>query len=121
MEVRIIIAGGRDFVNYDLLKLEAKRFILENGLIRPITIVSGCANGADKLGERFATEYNFFIDRFPADWDQFNKRAGPIRNEQMAQNAKYCLVFWDGVSKGSANMIENAKKYNLIYKVIKYD
>lgn len=31
-------------------------------------IVSGTANGADKLGERYAKEYGYLLKQFPAEW-----------------------------------------------------
>lgn len=57
---RIVIAGCRDYTNYD----EAKEYIdfcLSN--IRKenkIIIISGGAKGADALGERYAKENGFF-------------------------------------------------------------
>lgn len=117
---KLIIAGGRDFDNYTLLEQEVKRFIIENNIRKPLSIVSGKARGADKMGEQFANQWKFPIISMPADWNKYGNTAGPIRNEEMAKIATHCIVFWDGKSSGSANMIQNAKKYNLIYKVINY-
>lgn len=117
---KIIIAGSRNFNDFSLLDYEVKKFILENfNKEDEIEIVSGTAAGADKLGERFAEKYNFPVKKFPANWDLHGKKAGPIRNEEMAKYATHCIVFWDGESRGTKNMIENAEKYNLIYKVIR--
>lgn len=117
---RIIIAGGRDFNDYRLLKYEVKKFILESCETPDIEIVSGKARGADSLGEAFAMEYWFPIEEFPADWDKHGKSAGHIRNEEMAKYATHCICFWDGSSRGTKNMIENAQKHGLILKVIRY-
>lgn len=38
----------------------------------------------------------------------------------MAQNADGAIIFWDGESKGSKNMIKNAVKYNLPFMVFSY-
>lgn len=114
----LIIAGSRTFQNYDLLELEVKRFIYENKIILPVSIVSGKAQGADSLGEKFAKKYNFPIIEMSANWNEYGKVAGPIRNEEMAKISDACIVFIEHQSKGSLNMIENAKKYNLILKVI---
>ena len=57
---------------------------------------------------------------FPADWDKYGKAAGFIRNEQMAQNADALVVFWDGKSRGTKNMIELAAKYKLKVRIKKY-
>ena len=49
--VRIIIAGGRDFTDYNLLK-EKVDYYLQNAINNnyKIIIVSGTAKGADRLG-----------------------------------------------------------------------
>ena len=96
---KLIIAGSRSFNDYDKLKSEVMNFIVEIDEI-PI-IISGTAKGADKLGERFAEEYELEVDLYPANWNEYGKRAGPIRNEEMAKNATHCIVFWDGKSSGS--------------------
>lgn len=122
--MKLIIAGGRDFNNFSLLEHEVQSFILElideQQPLPKIEIISGKAKGADTLGEWFAKDWNFPVIEMPADWSKNGKAAGVIRNEEMARIASHCIVFWDGKSSGSKNMIENAKKYNLIYKVIKY-
>lgn len=120
---RIIIAGGRDFINYSLLEFEVKKFIVEHNLQLPIEIVSGHARGADTMGERFAHKYKLDLKIFPAEWDKYGNRAGPIRNEEMAKycELQYAIIFWDGQSSGSKNMIENSKKYNLTYKIVRYE
>lgn len=114
---KVIIAGGRDFNNYDLLKRKCD-VLLKNK--SDIEIVSGTANGADKLGERYAKENGYKIKRFPADWDKFQKRAGVIRNQQMAEYANACICFWDNSSKGTKWMIELANEKGLPTRVINY-
>jgi len=116
----LIIAGTRTFNDYELLELETARFMKENNLKLPISIVSGKATGADSLGEVFAKKFRFPIIEKPADWNQFGKRAGHLRNEEMAKISQYCIIFHDGQSKGSLNMKENCEKYDLTYKIIKY-
>ena len=117
--MKLIVAGTRDFNDYVLLaaKLDA---ILANTPKDQIEIVSGTSAGADKLGEQYAISNNLGLKRFPADWKKYNKKAGPIRNEEMAQYATHCVCFWDGKSKGTANMIELANQYNLVLRVIQY-
>lgn len=120
--MKLIIAGTRTFNDYALLKESMKGFIfaLTVGNFKPECIISGCALGADRLGERFAKEFDIPIVKIPADWNTYGKSAGPIRNEEMAKQATHCIIFWDGNSKGSKNMIEQCKKYNIPCTVIKY-
>ncbi len=114
---RVIIAGCRDYDNY----AEAKLFIdlcLSN--IRKenkIVILSGCANGADKIGERYAEENGFKVEKYPANWEKYGRRAGPIRNRLMAEKADYVICFWDKKSKGTKSMIDYAIKFNKPIKI----
>jgi hypothetical protein len=114
---KVIIAGGRDFKNYDYLKVICDKALSNQ---KDIQIVSGGAYGADKLGEKYARENEYCLKVFPADWGQYGKAAGYIRNEEMAKYADACIVFWDGESKGSKHMIDLAKKHNLKVKVYGY-
>jgi hypothetical protein len=119
-KIRLLIAGSRNFNDYGRLETECKDFIRTFAPIQPtdICIISGTANGADKLGEKFANEFGFHVERFPANWDLYGKAAGHIRNEQMAFVANHAIIFWDGQSKGTANMIGLCEKYNINLKVI---
>lgn len=114
---KIIIAGSRTFNNYKKLK----RILLQIlNKYNEFEIVSGTARGADKLGEKFANEFNLPIKRFPANWNKDGKSAGFIRNSEMAKYADGCIVFWDGKSKGTEHMIKLAKVHNLKLMVFKY-
>ena len=108
----LVVAGCRDFHDYSVASSEIHKHLQKLDAEYSVIIVSGCAEGADKLGERYASEHNLTVERFPAEWDKYGKYAGPRRNAQMAQVADAVLVFWDGKSKGTKNMIENAKKAN---------
>ena len=116
---RVIIAGGRDFDNYDLLKRKMDHLLSET--VEQIQVVCGQARGADSLGQLYAKERGYEVRYYPANWDYYGKKAGMLRNEQMAQNADALVAFWDGKSRGTKNMIENAEKYNLKIRVIKYE
>lgn len=117
---KVIIAGSRDYNNlFDMC--EFMDILLEHKVKEgyDISIISGCANGADTLGIYYAKSRKFKVIKKPADWDKYGKSAGPKRNAQMAGIADACAVFWDGKSRGSANMIEEAKKAKLKLKIIK--
>ncbi len=113
--MKVIIAGSRTFNNYSDLKRKVSS-ILKNQ--KNITIISGTANGADRLGERYANENHHNLEQYPAMWDIFGKKAGYMRNEEMAKVADACIVFWDGKSRGTKHMIDIAKKYKLKLRII---
>ena len=110
--MKVIIAGGRNIHDYELVK-EA---IAEAGF--PIsTVVSGGANGVDRLGEQYAMDMNLKLNIFEADWETHGRAAGPIRNRKMAENAEALIAIWDGKSRGTKNMIETATKKGLLVYV----
>ncbi len=114
---KIVVAGSRNYNNYN----EAKEYIdfcirevrKENTLI----ILSGGCIGADLIGERYAIENGFKVERYPADWEKYGKAAGPIRNKLMAKDADYIICFWNGQSCGTKSMINHAKQYGKPIKV----
>lgn len=115
---KVIVAGGREFNNYELLRAKLD-WILQNKL-PDVEIVSGAARGADSLGERYAEENNLGIHRKPADWDTYGKSAGYRRNAEMADYADGCVCFWDGKSRGTKHMIDLAKKKGIKCIVVNY-
>lgn len=120
-QFRVIIAGTRDFSNYDLMCSKMDTLLknrLEGG--DEIVVVCGMARGADALGYQYAMERGFEVKEFPADWDKFGRRAGILRNREMAKNADAVVAFWDGVSRGTRDMIEVAKQNGLSLRVVKY-
>ena len=118
-ENRIIVAGGRDFNDYSLLDRKLNH-ILQRLAPDNTAIVSGMARGADKLGVRWARKNNFDVIPFPADWNTYGKKAGFLRNAQMANMATHLIAFWDGKSSGTANMIELATNKGLKVVIIDY-
>ena len=117
---KVIIAGGRDFTNYQLLKEKVDKILSEKRKTHNIIIVSGTARGADSLGEMYAQQNSFFVIPFPPQWDEYGKKAGYIRNVEMAEYADALNAFWDGESKGTKHMIDIATERNLPTRVIRY-
>jgi hypothetical protein len=114
--IKVIVAGGRDFSNEILLTESCDRL-----LVGPdFEIVSGTARGADRMGEFYAIDRNFQIQRFPPDWDTHGNRAGYLRNQEMAKYADMLIAFWDGQSRGTKHMIDIATTNGLTVHVIKY-
>ena len=119
---KVIVAGsrtaGQDVDAYLLLESKLNILLKRKSITHDIVIVSGTANGADKMGEHYATVYNYKVERYPADWNRFGKRAGYIRNETMAQNADALVALWDGESRGTKHMIDIAGQHFLPTRII---
>ncbi len=126
-ELRVIIAGSRDFNDYKLLKKTCMEIICKKTALPDLTIiVSGGARGADKLGEQFANDIGLEIVRFIPNWDSLGKRVGYVRNEEMAKfaveqgNDGMLIAFWDGASRGTKHMIDLAHKHGLEVHVVNF-
>lgn len=106
--IHVCIAGSRGFNGKEAYK--ELRFVVDDVLTdimwkANISIISGCADGADSLGEQYATERMFPIVPFPAEWNKYGKAAGVYRNTEMCKYSHIVIVFWDFKSPGSEDMI----------------
>ena len=115
MACTLIIAGSRTFRSYNTLESTLDELGFSNA--QDVTIISGCARGADQLGEQWAHQFGKPLIRMPAQWNTYGKSAGYKRNEEMAKIATHLVAFWDGTSRGTAHMINLAEKYKLITHV----
>lgn len=129
-ELRVIIAGGREFNDLPLLRNKCVEIIREvtkeDNSIDKVRIVSGTARGADRLGEQYAQIMHYDVSKFPAAWDIYGKSAGYRRNAEMAKfasedgNIGVLIAFWDGKSRGTKHMIDLAKRYGLKVHAVNY-
>lgn len=117
--MKVIIAGGRDFDSVNTMSLFCDK-ILGRLQFDAVEIVSGGAPGADTLAKNYSKIRGYPFKEFSADWNQYGKSAGPIRNKQMAEYADGLIAFWDGKSPGTKNMIDTARELGLKVRVKKY-
>jgi hypothetical protein len=88
-----------------------------------LTIISGTATGADKMGESWARKRGHMLLRMPASWrkdGKVDRSAGMKRNYRMAQRADALIAFWDGGSPGTSNMIELMEKADKPVSVVRF-
>lgn len=113
---RVIVAGSRDYNNFEVVELNLKCLLKYYTKLENTEIISGGCRGVDKLAEKFADKYGYKFKEFPADWS-LGKRAGYIRNKQMADYAAeetgILIAFWDMKSRGTKLMINLAKQKRL--------
>jgi hypothetical protein len=119
--MKTIIAGSRHLAAYkDQYRVWLVADAVEkSGWRDKITeIVSGGARGIDLAGELYAESVDIPVKRFIPDWS-IGKYAGPKRNGEMSLYADALILIWDGKSRGSANMLQQAKDLGLeIYEYI---
>lgn len=110
--MKVIIAGGREVTDIE----ELYKAIIAC----PFTfteVVSGCAKGADTLGEEWAEDNGIRIKKFPPEWNKHGKSAGAIRNKEMGDYADCAIMLWDGKSRGTKHMISVMEKLKKPYYI----
>lgn len=105
----IVICGSRDFTDYKRFKSDLDEHFV-NLVKSDALIISGGADGADKMAEIYAEENNIAFREMPAAWASHGKKAGVLRNIEMAELANEVIAFWDGTSPGTAQMIKYCMK-----------
>lgn len=105
--MRVLVCGGRDFADAELLYRELDRIHAQT----PIScIIEGGARGADYLASRWSAK-NDLRDhkRFMADWAIHGKAAGAIRNQKMLKEGQPDMVVAFPGGRGTADMVRRAK------------
>ena len=123
--LKVLVCGGRDFNNEILLSNIIDAIVPWNCLLHyDIEFVTGGAEGADKLGKKYADNHCYSCKVFPADWDKNGKSAGFIRNAEMANYIEHdgiVIAFWNYKSKGTEHMIRIARQKKIPVNIIYYD
>jgi len=117
--IRVIVCGSRHW--RDRKKIVDRLYLLHAATV----IVVGynpdkdTPKGADRIAYQEAQKLGLAVEPHPAEWDVYGKAAGAIRNKEMAEGgAKLCLAFWDGLSSGTLDMINQAVKRGIPVEVI---
>lgn len=111
-----IVAGSRTITDLSVI-----RKAVASAPWRVSQIVSGCAHGVDRTAERLAPELGVTIKRFPAQWEREGRSAGFKRNVAMAKYADALVAVWDGKSRGTKHMIDQAYRHSLKIHVVIID
>lgn len=124
--MNVLIAGGRTFSNYlafkQVVKEQLEHFETPFDGDYDINLITGMAHsGPDNMAIQYAREFGCQLTGWPALWDKYQKRAGMIRNHHMSkQDLHYAIIFWDGESHGTKNMIELLAKNNIAHFIYIY-
>lgn len=117
VRIKVIVAGSRKWPWRQYL-FSALDFYLQNYAPEEIQVINGTAGGPDSWGGEWAEARGVEQVRMPADWDTLGRRAGMVRNQQMAEVATHLIAFWDGESPGTKAMIEMATDRGLVVRVL---
>ena len=85
--MKVLVCGGRDFSDRELLDATLDRVLTKFG--DDLVIVHGnCETGADQMAEQWAKDRRVEYMGFPARWERLGKPAGFERNKRMRDKAK---------------------------------
>lgn len=127
MTQRILVCGGRDFSDVDLVYAELDRAHVRE----PVShIIHGAATGADSIAKAWADERGVTPLPFPADWEnlthpdavirtgrngrKYDARAGHRRNQKMLDEGRPTRVIAFEGGDGTADMVKRAKRVGVL-------
>lgn len=134
---KVLICGTRTFDDYPLLKEKMDLFtfwfedvIVLSGGNRTMVYKMGemVYIGADHYGELWAEQNWYTRLLFNAHWAKHGKKAGPLRNSDMAKElaleprTSFVVAFWNGSSAGTRDMLQKADRVlkSSHIKVVRY-
>lgn len=115
MSKRVLVCGGRDFNNKDLLWKTLDNLFIDEGDMLPnpnkiSCIIQGGARGADLLADGWAVSNWVKSETYKPDWDTYGKSAGYRRNKDMLEKGKPDLVIAFPGGKGTKMMVDISNK-----------
>lgn len=102
-----LICGSRDWTDEDAIM--ARIFKLPD---KSVIIHGACPTGADAIADRLGRYLLYDVIPYPADWDRYGQKAGPIRNTRMINDGRPDVVwaFTHRLDGGTADCVNKARK-----------
>ncbi|MEV0363964.1 SLOG family protein [Nocardia fusca] len=105
-EYRILVTGSRSWTDSATIRDALAAY---KGM--RAVLVHGDSRGADRIAASIWQSWGGKVETHRADWDQYGKKAGPLRNQQMvAAGADICLAFNQADSAGTAHTMRLARE-----------
>jgi hypothetical protein len=102
--MKILVTGSRTWTDTDVIHQVLRRLaqVAVDLDEVPVLISGNCPTGADAIAEEFWARSPYPMELHPADWHQYGKRAGFVRNAQMVKlEPDVCVAFCKNGSKGT--------------------
>jgi len=113
---RVLVCGGRDFNDLGAVWSQLDAFHALEGPI--IVVIHGGARGADELAARWADFNGIHDDPFIAEWGQYGRAAGPLRNQRMINEGAPDILFAFPGGRGTADMVRRARAANIPVRMV---
>ena len=93
-DFRVLVTGSRDWTDVPAVYDALNRVLAEHPQRSVVVVHGACSKGADAIADHVARDLGLRVERHPADWDSYGKRAGFKRNAEMvALGAALGLAF----------------------------
>lgn len=110
--IKIAVTGSRKHKDYKFIEEKLLEIVKEVNADNYI-LIHGGAYGADQLSGKVAKKLGWDIKVYNAEWDKYGKRAGPLGNQKIIDEAPdYLIAFPLDSSIGTYDTIRKADKYN---------
>jgi len=117
--MKLMVCGSRSITNSEMVFNQIDVLVNEKNIkLEDLIIVDGGAKGVDTYAAHWANSKNVKIEWYRPDWAHYGRGAGIVRNKLMVEACDFCLILWDGVSKGTKSDIDLCKKLSKPYKVV---
>lgn len=109
--MKVLVCGSRTYSNRPLLRSRLDTLHVAYGFTH---LIHGNARGADIYAHFWAVDNKIHSHPFKANWREFGRAAGTIRNTQMLREGKpdLCIAFVDKPlreSRGTYDMVTKAR------------
>jgi len=110
MKLRVLVCGGRNYNDITTLNAVLDKVNTDLGIAY---IIEGGARGADRLAGSWAIRNEVGLEQYPANWNRYGKRAGYLRNVQMAEEGKPDMIITFPGGIGTQMMRDIGKKKHI--------
>ena len=113
--MKVVIFGGR---NFHKIGFVWRALDILHAKYNFTLVIDGKARGVDTLAHKWALHNGIATVREPADWDKYDKAAGPIRNELMITKYKPDMGIAFPGGDGTSNMTQLCHAYGVEVKTV---
>jgi YspA, cpYpsA-related SLOG family len=115
---RILVTGSRTWDDAGVIA----GVLAEHYRPGAVLVSGACPRGADALAEEYWQLLGGLVERHPADWGRFGKRAGFRRNAEMVNTgADMCVAFIRDESRGASHCAGLARAAGIPVRLFTHD
>ena len=107
---KLAIVGSREWTNYQRFTAEMTKFVSLYG--KPEVVISGGAEGIDKMAERWANDQKILLVVVKPDYRMYGKKAPLMRNSEIVDRCDWVLALPHPNSRGTWDSVRKAWQCN---------